>query len=120
MTPPKRLRLTKPEPMEAQVLKAVLALLARHPRVAWAHRFNTGQGMLTRGNGRNSQWIKFGFPGCPDILGQLRDGRALAVECKRPSGEATDVQTAFLECVRANGGVAVVARSVDDVMEALT
>ena len=50
---------------------------------------------------------------------QLRDGRTLAVDCKRPSGKPTPEQIAFLRCVRANGGVALVARSVDDLLEAL-
>lgn len=114
----KPFRLKRPEPKEADVLSAVLKVLAMHPRVAWAHRFNTAAGKLMRKNGA-SQWMKFGFPGCPDVLGQLRDGRALAVEVKRPSGKETPEQVAFLECVRANNGVAVVARSVDDVMQAL-
>lgn len=118
MTTPKRLRLTRPEPAEAQIVRAVKQVLASHPRVAWAHRFNTGSGKLVRKSG-HSQWIQFGFIGCPDFLGQLRDGRLLAIEAKRPSGEVTPEQAAFLECVRANGGVALVARSVDDVMEAL-
>lgn len=114
----KPFRLKHPEPKEADVLSAVLTCLSMHPKVAWAHRFNTASGKLVRKNGA-SQWMRFGFPGCPDILGQLRDGRLLAVETKRPSGAATEAQIAFLRCVRANNGMAVVARSVDDVLEAL-
>jgi hypothetical protein len=111
-------RLKRPEPKEADVLSGVLAALAMHPRVAWAHRMNSGAGKILR-RGKVSQFMRWGFPGCPDVLGQLRDGRALAVECKRPSGVVTQEQEAFLACVKANGGVAVVARSVDDVLEAL-
>ena len=111
-------RLKSPEPLEAQVLRAVLTLLARHPRVAWAHRMNSGAGQIMRRGGM-SQWMRFGFPGCPDVLGQLRDGRLLAVECKRPSGKPTAEQESFLKCVNANGGVGLIARSVDDVLEVL-
>lgn len=111
-------RLKPPEPKESDVLHAIRTALAMHPSVAWAHRFNTAAGKLVRKNG-HSQFMRFGFPGCPDFLGQLRDGRALAVEVKRPSGRATLEQIAFLDCVKANGGVAVVARSVDDLLEAL-
>jgi hypothetical protein len=114
----KPFRLKHPEPREADVLSAVLTCLRYHPRVAWAHRMNSGAGKIIR-RGKVSQFMRWGFPGCPDVLGQLRDGRLLAIEAKRPSGIATDTQEAFLECVRANGGVAVVARSVDDVLEAL-
>lgn len=114
----KPFRLKPPEPKEADVLRGVLQALAMHPKVAWAHRFNTAAGKLVRKSG-HSQWIRFGFPGCPDVLGQLRDGRLLAVETKRPSGQATPEQLAFLECVRSNGGVAIVARSVSELLEAL-
>lgn len=114
----KPFRLKHPEPKEADVLRGVLTALAMHPRVAWAQRMQSGAGKLVRGKGA-SQWMRFGFVGCPDVLGQLRDGRVLAVECKRPSGVATLAQIAFLDCVAANGGVALVARSVDDVLEAL-
>jgi hypothetical protein len=111
-------RLTRPEPKEADVLRAVLQLLAMHPRVAWAQRMNSGAGKVLRKDGA-SQFMRWGFVGCPDVLGQLRDGRALAVEVKRPSGEVSPEQTAFLKCVQANGGVAVLARSSTDVAEAL-
>lgn len=114
----KAFRLKPPEPKEADVLRGVLTALAMHPRVAWAHRMNSGAGKIVRAKGV-SQWMRFGFPGCPDVLGQLKDGRVLAVEAKRPSGSATTEQAAFLERVRENGGVAVLARSVDDVLQAL-
>jgi hypothetical protein len=116
----KPFRLTRPEPKESDVLSAVLTALSLHPRVAWHARMNSGAGKIVRKGGM-SQFMRWGFPGCPDVLGQLRGphGTLLAVECKRPSGEVTPEQTAFLECVRANGGVAIVARSVDDVIKAL-
>ncbi len=114
----KPFRLKHPEPKEADVLSAVLQALALHPRVAWAQRMNSGAGRILR-KGGVSQFMRFGFPGCPDVLGQLRDGRVLAVETKRPSGEPTREQKAFLDCVNANGGLALVARSADDVWKAL-
>jgi hypothetical protein len=111
-------RLTHPEPREADVLSAVLKALAYHPKVAWHARMNSGAGKVLRAGGV-SQFMRWGFVGCPDVLGQLRDGRVLACEVKRPSGSPTDEQRAFLRCVRENGGLAVVARSVDDLLEAL-
>lgn len=114
----KPFRLTRPEPSEAAVLQAVLTCLQYHPKVVWHARMNTGAGKIVR-QGKVSQFMRWGFPGCPDVLGQLRGGAVLACEVKRPSGEIRPEQAAFLEKVREGGGVAFVARSVTDVMEAL-
>lgn len=111
----KPFRLTRPEPTEAEVMSAVCGALAYHHRVAWFQRFNTGAGKLLRSDGSASQWIRFGFPGCSDLLGQLKDGRFLAVEVKRPSKDTTSEQQAFLATVNANGGIGFRARSADDV-----
>lgn len=101
-------------PLERDVLAAVLAALKIHPAVAWSQRMNVG---AFRDDDR---YVRVGFVGCPDIIGQLRDGRFLAVEVKRPGGKATDEQAAFLSRVVAAGGVGFVARSVDDVVRCLT
>ena len=114
-----KLKLTMTEPTEADVMRAVLAYLQHHQRVVWAARMNTGAGMLTRGNGKFSQYIKFGFKGCPDIHGMLAGGQALYIEVKRPSGKLTPEQEAFLKLAVDNGGCAFVARSVDDCVSML-
>jgi hypothetical protein len=111
----KPLRLTKPEPKEAQVLKAVLRALELHPGVARVWRVNTGAGKLLRSNGA-SQFIRFGFPGCPDIQGFTVDGRAIFVEVKRPSGVVSPDQAAFIQAAQKAGCVAFVARGADDVV----
>jgi hypothetical protein len=116
--PPRALRLTRPEPREADVLSAILRTLGIHPAVVWYARMNTGSGKLTHANGV-SQWIRFGFPGCPDILGQLKDGRLLGIEVKRPSGVVRPEQQAFINKATAGGAVVFIARSVDDVWDAL-
>jgi hypothetical protein len=98
-----------PGASEAQVLAAVLAFLRHHPRVAWATRMNVGA--METDNGM----VRFGFVGCSDIIGQMRDGRFLAIECKREKGnQLSDAQAAFLDRVRASNGVAGMARSVED------
>ena len=61
----------------------------------------------------------FGWPGCPDILGQLRDGRFLGVEVKAAKGRASPEQVAFLERIRGAGGVGFIARDLRDVVQAL-
>src|SRR5258706_9334426 len=57
--------------------------------------------------------------GISDLIGQMRDGRFLACEVKREGAQLMDHQRDFLNEVRANGGVAFVARSVDDAEKAL-
>ena len=40
------------------------------------------------GAARISSWfVRFGFKGCPDVLGQLKDGRLLGVEVKTKTGK---------------------------------
>lgn len=98
---------------EADVLRAVLATLELHPRVAWVARANSG---LFEVQGR---FIRAGFKGCSDIIGMLKGGRWLAIECKSDKGKLTADQQAFLDTVNGEGGFGFVARSVDDVMAAL-
>lgn len=114
-----RFRLRQPEPSEAIVLRAVLKALAYHPKVAWQERLNSGAGQLAFSDGSRSQWIRFAWRGAPDVIGQLTDGRLLAIEVKAPSGRVRPEQQAFLDTVRKWGGCAFVARSVDDVVRGL-
>jgi hypothetical protein len=117
MTTSKPLKLTRPEPTEAEVLASIIVYLTaqqRLGRVVWFSRMNTGAGKLQYGNG-TSQFMRFGFKGCPDILGQLPCGRLLAVEVKRPSGRVSEDQASFISKAANSGAVAFVARSVDDV-----
>jgi hypothetical protein len=105
-------------PLERDVLAAVLAALRMHPRVAWCERMNTGQAVYDKG-GPNERRVRFAWPGCSDIVGQMKTGEWLAVEVKGPTGRLTADQAAFLRRVIVNGGLAFLARSVDDVFAAL-
>jgi hypothetical protein len=109
MTPTKR---TNDRP-EAAALCEVLKALKAHPAVSWCERMNSG---AARVGGR---FIRFGFTGCPDVLGMLRDGRLLGVEVKAAKGKLRPEQAVFLERVRAGGGVAFVARDCRDVLREL-
>jgi len=53
-------------------------------------------------------------PGVPDIIG-IYDGKFLGIEIKGERGKVSLVQQAFIERINAEGGLAFVARSVDDV-----
>ena len=98
---------------EAAALIEVLKALNAHPAVVWCERMNSG---AARVGGR---FIRFGFTGCPDVLGMLRDGRLLGVEVKAPKGKLRPEQAVFLERVRAGGGVSFVARDCRDVLREL-
>lgn len=67
-------------------------------------------------------WKNWGGPmgtsGIPDILG-IWQGKMLGIEVKRPGGIVAEHQKAFLAKINAEGGIAFVARSVDDVIENL-
>ncbi len=66
------------------------------------------------------QWQGLGSKkGVADIIGILPDGRFLAIEVKKPGGRLTELQKEFLNAVRHNNGVGIVAYSVDDVIEVL-
>ena len=98
---------------EAAALLEVLKALRAHPAVAWAERMNSGAAQV------QGRFIRFGWPGCPDVLGQLKDGRLLGVEVKAPTGRLRPEQALFLERIRAAGGVAFVARNYRDVLREL-
>ncbi|MBK9346723.1 MAG: VRR-NUC domain-containing protein [Burkholderiales bacterium] len=98
---------------ESAALVEVLKALRAHPAVVWCERMNSGAARV------GNRFIRFGFTGCPDVLGQLTDGRLLGVEVKSPTGKLRPEQSLFLERVRGAGGVAFMARDLRDVLREL-
>lgn len=98
---------------EAAALVEVLLALRAHPMVAWCERMNSGAARM------GGRFVRFGWTGCPDVLGQLKDGRLLGVEVKAAKGKLRPEQSLFLERIRAAGGVAFVARDCRDVLRQL-
>lgn len=101
----------QPRVAERDILKAVLAALRLDRRVAWVERMNVGAFKSGK------RFIRAGFIGCSDIIGQLQDGRFLAIEVKAADGLVSADQSDFLALVHTNGGIAGVARSVDDALQ---
>jgi len=94
--------MSKPVPLEASVVKAILKWLNTQPDC---------YAVKTRGDARQSGW--------PDIIG-CRQGRMLALEVKRPgNNRVTALQTATLNKWKAAGAVAGVVHSVDEVEQLL-
>lgn len=89
------------KPTEAQVTKAIRATL----KLCGVFHWKAWQGPMST-------------PGVPDIIGVWK-GRMLGIEIKSPSGKVTDAQQAFINRINHEGGLAFVARSVDDVISGL-
>ena len=78
---------------EAAALVEVLKAVKTHPLVAWAERQNSGAARI------GVRFVRFGWPGCPDVLRQLKDGRLLGVEVKAAKGRASPEQTPSKPCL---------------------
>lgn len=61
----------------------------------------------------------FRIKGVSDILGVLPCGRLLCIEVKTKRGYPTPEQKLFIENVNLNGGLAFIARNIDDVIRGL-
>jgi len=113
-TPPK----PRTEPSEAEILKDIMKLLHVHPKVAKAWRVNSGVAKYQSGEG--TRYVRMNTAkGMSDVMGVLKDGRTLAIECKSRTGTVHAHQHEFLNSISAAGGVAFVARSVSDVLTKL-
>lgn len=121
---PRKAREPNTQGTEADVMRAVFALLSQHRRVAWFMRLNSGAvsdgdrytvfyRLYLRGHSGMTK-------GASDYLGQLTDGRLFLVEVKRPGvTRGTAEQEALIAACRAAGGVAGVCQSVEDVLQLL-
>jgi VRR-NUC domain len=103
---------------EQAIQRTILELLRWRGIFCWK---NNTAGIYVRA--RNT-YIPSHAPGVADILGILdsrfgRSGAFLAVEVKSPKGKLSPHQEAFLKEINDRGGLAIVARSVEDVEKAL-
>ena len=62
--------------------------------------------------------VRFGLPGTPDILGTYQ-GRAIGIEVKSATGRQRPEQKLWQAQFERAGGLYILARSVDDVRQAL-
>lgn len=60
---------------------------------------------------------RYHIRGISDVIGILPDGKLLAIEVKSKTGKASPEQLEFIEKIKKSGGVAFVARSLDEVIE---
>lgn len=124
---------------ETDIISEILDMLYRHPCVVWAGRFNSGGAKF------GNQYVQFNrieskhyIPRieykkrkqkdgtiklisntsrmkCPDIIGQLANGKILLIEVKRLGGKRDQDQEAMMEIARKGGAVAVTLEGADEV-----
>ena len=116
--------------LEASVISEVSALLARHPKVLFAVRQNSGAAFLKGRDGKDMPVWFYKIIASPepmrisDFTGELRDGRRFGFEAKRrnwthPTDQREREQKAYLDMVNALGGIGRFVTCAEDVLEAL-
>ncbi len=98
---------------EASLVKACLEYLRLDGHLA----LRNNSGIIYLRDGFSPRAVRVGMPGSSDIIGCTKNGRFFAVECKSKNGKLTKHQAEFLEKVKSLGGIALVVRSVDELME---
>ena len=99
---------------ESDIQSDILKTLAYLPGYYW--RSNTGTARVKGKRG----FIRFGVKGGSDIEGVLPGGKSCFIEVKREGGEQSPAQIEFQDIVTELGAVYVVARSVEEMLNALT
>lgn len=102
---------------EKQIENSILNYLRANGIFCWKAQsvglFDPTKKIYRRSN--NKHHIK----GVSDILGIMPNGRFLAVEVKSEKGRATPEQLQFIENIKESGGIALLARSIDDLKNKL-
>ena len=63
------------------------------------------------------RFIRYGLcKGSSDIIGLTPSGQFLAVEVKKRTGKPTKEQLTFIDAINEQGGIAGIARSVEDAL----
>lgn len=102
---------------EARVQSEILIAFGATPYMRlW--RNNSGL-LFAPGPGNTMRRIRASVEGAPDLIGLLRGGRFLGVECKAERGRQSPAQVAFQKMIEAMGGVYILARSAEDVRRQL-
>lgn len=109
---------------ETKLMRLILVALTGHRCIAWRNETSGAYvGKVIHKDARivtlaNAQLMTFGLcVGSADIIGIHKPtGRFLAIEVKTKTGKPTKEQLNFLEQVRNAGGIAGIARSVEDAL----
>lgn len=112
---PRRVPSRRGYPTEGPIQTAIIQFLRLHGFWVWRQN-NHAVYDAKRGVYRRNPSAMLGVP---DIMGTMPDGRILAIEVKSRTGKPTPEQGRFIAEVRRRGGVAFVARTLEDVKREL-
>ena len=100
---------------EKVILKSILDYLTAKKVFHW--RQNIGSFALTDAKG-NNRYFRAGTKGMSDIIAIAPDGKGqiIAIEVKSTKGKISDDQELFLQKIQDNGGMAIVARQLEEVI----
>jgi len=101
---------------EIDLQKDIVSWLLYQGHFVW--RSNTGVFFLKNKQGK-TRMFRSGIKGLSDIIGLLRNGQFVAIECKVGYNKLTKDQEEFLEKVRYLGGIGLCAKSLDSVIACL-
>lgn len=101
--------------MEKETQKAIIQYLNLKGHFVW--RNNSGM-VFSEYKGKKRMW-SVGLKGSSDVIGIAKDGKFIAVEVKSKGNKPTLYQQAFLENIKKRDGYALVAYTLNDVMEVL-
>jgi len=106
---------------ENAIQKEIMEYLINKGFFCWRNN-NTGLFDPIRGGFRRKG--KYQLLGVSDILAiapqdSINPGRFIAIEVKSKTGRPTDNQLEFIQNINKNGGLAFIARSIEDVEENL-
>lgn len=106
----------RPALLEREIQSVILAALKLHPKVARIERINVMAGRLMGKDGSASRFMRSCAKGRVDLDGFSVDGKVIAIEVKRPHTRknVSAEQMDYLGSVRAAGGLAGVATSVEE------
>jgi len=100
---------------EKAIENSILFYLARREIFAWKVK---SVGTFDPKIGKFRKSSNLYMKGVSDILG-IYKGKPLAIEVKSKKGVLSDEQKTFLIKFKINGGIAIVARSIEDVEDSL-
>lgn len=107
---------TLPPIPEKAIQKSILDYLAAANYVHW--RNNSGVYRPQNRDG-STRFVRFGQTGTGDIVGLTKTGRFFSIEVKRVGKKPTAAQLEFMERVRKSNGIAILAYSLNDVLNHL-
>lgn len=70
-------------------------------------------------NQKTGHYIPMGMRGISDITAVLKGGRICCIEVKTKKGKISPYQEEFIDNIEKMGGIAFIARSLDDVINKL-